>query len=61
MSGKFASGFSTLRELGSYLLGAGTLIYGVVGAPADKALVVVGAGLALLGAPIVGGMFEKKG
>lgn len=60
MSTKLALGFTTVRELSSYLLGAGALIYGVVGAPADKALVVVGAGLALLGAPIVGGLFEKK-
>jgi hypothetical protein len=36
------------------------LIYGVVEASPDRQLVVVGAGLALLGAPIVGGIFERK-
>ena len=57
---KLNSGFSSLRELLSYLLGAGVLLYGVVEASPDKQLVVVGAGLALLGAPIVGNLFEKK-
>lgn len=61
MSQRLQSGFTSLRELLSYLLGTGVLIYGVVEAPADRQLVVVGAGLALLGAPIVGGIFEKKG
>lgn len=57
---RMSLGFTSLREVTSYILGAGTLIYGVLGAPTDKALIVVGAGLALLGAPIVGGKFEKK-
>lgn len=54
------SGFTSLREVISYLIGTGVLVYGVVEAPSDRQLVVVGAGLALLGAPIVGGIFEKK-
>lgn len=58
MSG-LKSGFDSLKELGQYLLGAGVLIYGVTTASADKALIVVGAGLALLGAPIVGSIFDK--
>ena len=57
---KLQSGFTSIRELLSYLLGAGTLIYGITTASSDKALVVVGAGLGLLGAPIVGGIFDKK-
>ena len=60
MSNRLPLGFSTVRETISYLLGAATLAYGVLEAPADKALVVVGAGLGLLGLPIVGGFFEKK-
>lgn len=55
------SGFTSVREVFSYLLGTGVLLYGVVEAAPDRQLVVVGAGLALLGAPIVGGIFEKKG
>lgn len=58
---RFASGFSNFREVLSYLLGTGVLLYGVVIAPPDRQLVVVGAGLALLGAPIVGTIFERKG
>ena len=54
---RMSSGFTSVRELLSYILGAGVLIYGVVEAAPDRQLVVVGAGLALLGAPIVGGMF----
>lgn len=57
---KIALGFTTVRELISYGLGAATLGYGVLEAEPDKALVVVGAGLGLLGLPIVGGFFEKK-
>lgn len=58
---KIKSGFANVREILSYILGAGVLLYGVVGASSDKAIIVVGAGLALLGAPIVGTIFEKKG
>lgn len=58
---KLPLGFQSIREAMSYMLGAATLGYGVLEAPADKALVVVGAGLGLLGLPIVGGLFEKKG
>lgn len=57
---RIESGFTSVRELLSYLLGAGVLLYGVVEASPDRQLVVVGAGLALLGAPIVGGIFEGK-
>lgn len=56
-----ASGFNSVRELLSYILGTGILIYGVVEAPPDRQLIVVGAGLSLLGLPIVGGLFEKRG
>lgn len=58
---KIESGFTSVREIVSYFLGAGVLIYGVVEASPDRQLIVVGAGLALLGAPVVGGIFEKKG
>lgn len=58
---RLTSGFTSIRELISYALGAGALIYGLeFGAP-DRAYLAVGAGLALLGAPIVGNIFEKKG
>lgn len=56
-----AFGFSSVRELLSYILGTGILIYGVLEAPPDRQLIVVGAGLSLLGLPIVGGIFDKKG
>lgn len=58
---KLALGFTSIRELLSYLLGTGILIYGVVEAPPDRQLIVVGAGLSLLGLPIVGSIFDKKG
>jgi hypothetical protein len=57
---RLKSGFTSVRELLSYAIGTGVLLYGVLGAASDKALVVVGAGLALLGAPIVGSVFDKK-
>ena len=57
---RMASGFANLREILSYVLGAGVLVYGVTEAPTDKAYIVVGAGLALLGAPMVGTIFDKK-
>lgn len=57
---KLQSGFSSLREIISYVLGAGTLLYGITAAASDRALIVVGAGLGLLGAPIVGSIFDKK-
>lgn len=60
MSKKLPLGFTTVKEALSYMLGAVTLGYGVIEAPADKALVVVGAGLGLLGAPMVGDYFAKK-
>lgn len=61
MTRRLSSGFTSVREMISYAIGAGVLLYGVLEAAADRQLVVVGAGLALLGAPIVGGIFEKKG
>ncbi len=57
---RLVSGFASLREMVSYALGSSILLYGVLVAPSDKALIVVGAGLALVGAPIVGTIFEKK-
>jgi hypothetical protein len=60
MSGRLRSGFTTVREIFSYALGTGVLVYGVAYASADRALIVVGAGLALLGAPIVGDVFDRK-
>lgn len=56
----FSSGFATLREVLSYVLGAAVLIYGVTFAEPDRAYLVVGAGLALLGSPIVGSIFDRK-
>jgi hypothetical protein len=53
-------GFASVREVASYFLGAATLWYGAVQAPTDKAWIIVGAGLGLLGLPMVGGFFEKK-
>lgn len=58
---RLTSGFTSLREVLSYLLGAGVLLYGVLEAPPDRQLIVVGAGLSLLGLPVVGTIFEKKG
>lgn len=60
MASKFEVGFSSLKELMSYLLGAGVLVYGVGFAEPDRQLVVVAAGLSMLGLPIVGGLFEGK-
>lgn len=59
--GRLASGFTSIRELVSYALGAGALVYGLEFSAPDRAYLAVGAGLALLGAPIVGTFFEKKG
>ena len=58
---RLPSGFSSIREISSYILGAGALIYGITAAASDKAYFAVGAGLALIGSPIVGSIFEKKG
>lgn len=56
---RIKSGFATLREMLSYGLGAGVLIYGIEFSAPDRAYLAVGAGLALLGAPIVGNVFES--
>jgi hypothetical protein len=53
-------GFTSVKELITYSLGAVTLWYGVTQAPSDKALMVVGAAFGLLGLPVIGGFFEKK-
>jgi hypothetical protein len=58
---RLSSGFTSIRELISYALGAGALVYGLEFSAPDRAYLAVGAGLALLGAPIVGNIFEKKG
>lgn len=55
------SGFGSVKEILSYVLGAGALLYGFEFAAPDRALLAVGAGMALLGAPVVGSIFEKKG
>lgn len=54
-------GFTSVREITSYVVGLATLYYGVVEAAADRQLVIIGAGLGLLGLPVVGSFFEKKG
>lgn len=58
---RFTSGFTSVREAISYALGAGALIYGLEFSAPDRAYLAVGAGLALLGAPIIGNFVEKKG
>ena len=57
---RMPSGFASLREVVSYLIGTGVLVYGVVMAEQDRQLVIIGAGLALLGSPMVGGLFDRK-
>lgn len=56
---RLQTGFASLREMLSYALGAGVLIYGIEFSAPDRAYLAVGAGLALLGAPIVGNVFES--
>jgi hypothetical protein len=53
-------GFASVKETLTYAFGVATLWYGVVQAAPDKALIVVGAGLGLLGLPVLGGLFDKK-
>lgn len=57
---RLALGFTSFKELFINMLGAGVLIYGVTGAAADRALLVVGAGFGLLGIPLAGNIFERK-
>jgi hypothetical protein len=60
VSKRLPSGFASIREALSYALGAGALIFGITVADPDKAYFAVGAGLALIGSPIVGSIFDKK-
>jgi hypothetical protein len=57
---KLDLGFSSIRELTSYVAGLATLYYGVVEAGADRQFIIITAGFALLGLPVVGSIFEKK-
>ena len=54
-------GFASVKELLANVLGAGVLIYGLTGAQPDVRWLAVGAGFALMGSPLAGSFFEKKG
>lgn len=61
MSTRLQLGFSSVKEIITYVLGALTFGYGALEAPTDKAWLVCGGGLAMLGLPLAGNLFDKKG
>lgn len=57
---RFDSGFGSVREMLSYAIGGFALYYGIVEAQPGSQLIVVGAGLTLMGLPVIGSIFGKK-
>lgn len=59
--GKMPTGFTTIRDAVSFLLGAGILVYSIMLTPPPPETLSVGVGLALIGLPATSLMGGKNG